>query len=403
MFNRTQFASVQAAQFRDAFLLSLGAALAPGIVRFSYALLLPPMKADLGWTFSQAGAMNTANALGYLFGAVAMMLAGKHCRTQVLFLAGCFASAALMTYGALTVDFDLLLLQRFTSGVSNAVGFIAGGMLAAQLARSSGRAGLILGIYYGGVGWGIVLAALLVRATLGAGQHGWQGSWLALATASAFLSVAAVRAAFRIGGDIRPENQGNHKSVRPWSFWLALLAYGLFGLGYIAYMTFVIAMLRQTGMNTNLAVTFYAVLGVSAASSSFIWAALIDSARGARAFAILCAVLSFATILPAASTSYVVQFLSGIAFGATFMSVVSSTTSFVKKGLPADQWRSAIAAFTVAFAAGQVVGPVIIGHVADHQGLADGFLLSGLVLLAGAVVAALQRPLAGHRPDWTSR
>lgn len=44
--------------------LSLGSAIALGLARFSYALLLPAMKADLAWSFAQAGAMNTANAAG---------------------------------------------------------------------------------------------------------------------------------------------------------------------------------------------------------------------------------------------------------------------------------------------------------------------------------------------------
>ena len=44
--------------------LSLGSAIALGLARFAYALLFPSMKPDLGWSFAQAGAMNTANALG---------------------------------------------------------------------------------------------------------------------------------------------------------------------------------------------------------------------------------------------------------------------------------------------------------------------------------------------------
>lgn len=44
--------------------LSMGAAVSLGITRFAYALLLPPMREDLGWTYTLAGAMNTVNALG---------------------------------------------------------------------------------------------------------------------------------------------------------------------------------------------------------------------------------------------------------------------------------------------------------------------------------------------------
>ena len=48
----------------------MGPAVALGFGRFAYALLLPPMRADLGWSFAQAGALNTANAAGYLIGAL---------------------------------------------------------------------------------------------------------------------------------------------------------------------------------------------------------------------------------------------------------------------------------------------------------------------------------------------
>ena len=51
--------------------LSLGAAVSLGVTRFAYGLLLPPMREDLQWSYTLAGAMNTANALGYLIGALA--------------------------------------------------------------------------------------------------------------------------------------------------------------------------------------------------------------------------------------------------------------------------------------------------------------------------------------------
>ena len=42
--------------------LSMGAAISLGITRFAYALLLPPMREDLGWSYTLAGGMNTALA-----------------------------------------------------------------------------------------------------------------------------------------------------------------------------------------------------------------------------------------------------------------------------------------------------------------------------------------------------
>ena len=53
-----------------AFLLSFGPAVSNSFARFAYALLLPAMREDLQWSWSQAGAINTVNAFGYLLGAL---------------------------------------------------------------------------------------------------------------------------------------------------------------------------------------------------------------------------------------------------------------------------------------------------------------------------------------------
>lgn len=84
------------AAWRLAIGLSLGSAIALGLARFSYALLLPPMKADLGWTFAQAGALNTANAAGYLIGALVFPLLSRRWRAGTLLAAGCVLTALLM-------------------------------------------------------------------------------------------------------------------------------------------------------------------------------------------------------------------------------------------------------------------------------------------------------------------
>ncbi len=49
-----------------AFALCLSMAVANGLGRFAYALLLPAMREDLHWSYAQAGWLNTANALGYV-------------------------------------------------------------------------------------------------------------------------------------------------------------------------------------------------------------------------------------------------------------------------------------------------------------------------------------------------
>src|SRR5579863_710155 len=143
--------------------LSLGAAAALGLARFAYALMLPAMKESLGWTFAQAGGMNSANAIGYLMGAlVANSIIGRR-SPRFAFIAATGITAVTLIASAGTGDYSILLALRLAGGIASAVLFIAGGVLGAQLASADpGRSGLLLGIYYGGVGIGLMLSSICI-------------------------------------------------------------------------------------------------------------------------------------------------------------------------------------------------------------------------------------------------
>ena len=87
-------------------------------------------------------------------------------------------------------------------------------------------------------------------------------------------------------------------------------------------------------------------------------------------------------------------------FGGVFLSVVASTTALVRHNLPQSQWAAGISAFTIVFAAGQIVGPTVVGWIADGLGagsdlvgLQRGLIFSAVALWLGAVVAMRQRAL----------
>ena len=89
-------------EWAAALALALAAAVSLGMARFSYALLLPPMRADLAWSYLTAGAMNTANAAGYLAGALAMPRLLRRVEARRLLLAGGLLAALLMAAHAVT-------------------------------------------------------------------------------------------------------------------------------------------------------------------------------------------------------------------------------------------------------------------------------------------------------------
>ncbi|ANB77123.1 YbfB/YjiJ family MFS transporter [Paraburkholderia phytofirmans] len=381
--------------------LSLGSAIALGLARFAYALLLPSMKLDLGWSFAQAGAMNTANALGYLLGALAFPRLARRWSAGVLFGAGCVTTALLMAISGLFADTHSLLALRVITGASSAAIFISGGVLAARLASARPHdAGLVLGLYYGGTGWGIVVSSVLVPLTIFNVAHGWQFAWFALAVACVVFAAIAIGAARKVesahvAGSSAAHVSGIADAPRWPRFSPALAGYGLFGVGYIGYMTFIVALLRNAGISAAVVTGFYLLLGVATVVSARVWSGLLDRMRGGHALAILNALLAVATLLPALFTQPWVAFVSGVLFGATFLSAVASTTAFVRHNLPVSHWAKGISAFTIVFAFGQIVGPMVIGWVSDGAGLARGLVYSALLLAAGAVLAVCQKPLRG--------
>ena len=397
-----------------AIVLSLGAAISLGVTRFSYGLLLPPMRADLGWSYTLAGAMNTINALGYLLGALSMpRLLKRYGAAQMLIVGAVLASVFMMLTGFFTTATPLLT-QRLLAGVASAWVFVAGGLLAAQLGvREPSRSGLLLGVYYGGTGLGIVFSALLVpsvahvvSSNLPAAAHPWVWAWWALAVGcaaatlvlmtqtSVMKALAAGQSSSSSPAAAAATSTTIYNPFRWRSFTFALLGYGCFGIGYIGYMTFVIALLREQAATTTMITVFYTLLGLAVMASSRIWAKLLDRYQGGQALALLNALLGCAIVIPALTRWQPALIASGLLFGGVFLSVVASTTALVRHNLPVSAWGAGISAFTIVFAAGQIVGPTMVGWIADGMGgLARGLLISALTLWLGAVLAWQQKPL----------
>jgi predicted MFS family arabinose efflux permease len=388
--------STRRAALGVAFALALASAVSLGLARFAYALILPAMRADLGWSFFTAGAMNTANAAGYLAGALLAPRALALCGARAVLLAGGLGAALLLACHGLVLGDAALLILRFGTGLASAASFVGGGLLAARLSGGALPAGLVLGIYYGGTGLGIVASAWLVPPLAERlAPHAWQGAWLALAALALLATATTARATRHLAA--APSHAATRVPFRWAPLRFALAAYLMFGLGYIGYMTFVITLLRQQGLSAAQTVAFFTLLGVGVVASSWLWAGLLQRCRGGRALGLLNGLLALATLLPVLSAHPVVVFLSGGLFGAVFLSVVASTTALVRHNLPSAAWPGGIAAFTIVFAVGQIVGPSAVGWVADAAGgLGRGFAASAAVLALGSVLAFWQRPLAPH-------
>ena len=95
--------------------LSLGPAVSNGLARFAYGLLLPEMQADLGWSYTQAGWINTANAIGYLLGSLLALALVRPLGPVRLFVWGMALTTLALSASALTRDLEWLSLWRIVA------------------------------------------------------------------------------------------------------------------------------------------------------------------------------------------------------------------------------------------------------------------------------------------------
>src|SRR5690348_4012552 len=130
-------------------ILSLAPTVGLGIGRFAYSLVLPDMRDSLGWSYSSAGFMNTINAAGYLAGALIAAAVAKRFGLAASARWATAAAVVSLALCALTGNFVVLSFARLLVGVAAAIGFVAGGALAATIAQSQPeRSNFLLSLFY---------------------------------------------------------------------------------------------------------------------------------------------------------------------------------------------------------------------------------------------------------------
>ena len=176
-----------------AFLLSFGPTVSNSFARFAYALVLPAMRNDLALDWSQAGALNTANAFGYLAGALLARMWVGRTGNRPLFNAGMVITGLALLATGLTRDLNALALARVVSGIGGAWVFICGGALSGNIfSGQPERATTTIAIFFAGGGFGLIGCAIALPWMLGAsGDAAWPRAWQAMGVVSLAMALAA--------------------------------------------------------------------------------------------------------------------------------------------------------------------------------------------------------------------
>ncbi|CAN5363873.1 YbfB/YjiJ family MFS transporter [soil metagenome] len=374
-------------------ILALAPAIGLGIGRFAYSLVLPDMRDTLGWSYSTAGFMNTVNAIGYLAGALG---AASFIRRVGLFRAtwiGTLLCIVSLGICALSGNVTLFSFARLLSGLGAAATFVAGGTLAATIAQSRPeKSALLVGLFYTGPGTGLIVSGLAAPFLLQYfGPGSWWIVWTVVTVLSALMAIPLLLNPIHVP-PAATSAPAISVPLRPIAFYLA--GYFLFGAGYIAYMTFMIAYVRDGGGNAAAQSAFWCLIGIASYGSPWIWRGLIARGNSGLTIAILIGITMLGTLIALLGTSVFYLAMSAFVFGSAFFAVVASTTAFVRLNYPPAAWPKAIGILTITFGIGQTLGPFVTGAITDAMGnLSYALTISTATLAVGAALCALQRPV----------
>jgi predicted MFS family arabinose efflux permease len=270
---------------------------------------------------------------------------------------------------------------------------VGGGALAAMIAHSQPRrADFLLSLFYAGPGIGILSSGLIAPFVLQAfGPGSWWIVWWAMTLLTSLMIVPLLLAPLGAGALAGVATRVRF-SVKPVAIYL--LAYFLFGAGYIAYMTFMIAYVRDGGGGAGAQSLFWSLIGVSAFATPWVWRRVLALDRGGLSMTIILGVNALGAALPIFGHSPLLLAVSALVFGVAFFAVVGTTTAFVRFNYPPSEWPAGIAAMTIAFGIGQTLGPIVVGAITDALGsLSYALNVSAAMLALGAILAAFQRKL----------
>jgi predicted MFS family arabinose efflux permease len=376
--------------------LSIGAVVALGFSRFAYGLLLPPMRTDLGWTYAQAGALNTANGAGYIVGALVAAWTAKQWGTSRAFLAGFLVSVLVLLATAAAASLPALFALRTIGGISTALTFILGAGLAAAIcpAQDPRRRGMLVSLYVGGVSIGLLLTGVTIPVVLRNGAQHWPEGWIVLGLMAAAGLPLAWRAARNVpapaGGSTAVLKAHELRQLAP-----TFAGYALFGAGYAGYMTFIVALLQKQGGSNEQTIWFWLVLGLVSAVTTLLWGRVLGTLRGGRGPALVFATAMLGALPVLIVPGPTAMFVSAILFGGSFLAGPASIAIVAQRQLQPSSWTAAISLLTVGFAFGQTVSPILAGAISDAAGsIAAGFWVSPVLLGFAACANLLQRPEA---------
>lgn len=363
-----------------------GLVLTLGLARFAYTPLLPSLQAHTGLGDAAAGALAAVNYAGYMSGALLAAWIDSPVWRQRLYGWGLWLAVLGTAAFGLGAWLPGWMGLRFLGGLCGAAGMLLGsGLVLGWLMRAGRRPEL--GLYFVGIGLGIVVSALAAWGFTRAFPGQWQPPWWLLGG----VGLAFLVPAWRWRPPVPPApaavaDDGSGPS-RGW-LWTMGAAYFAAGWGFVINATFTVAFVEREPALAGQGPLAWALVGLAAMPAVALWDRVARRLGEKRALLLAFGLQAVAVAAPALSPSLAAALLGALGYGATFIGIVSLTLALAGRRAPRNPGK-AMARLTLSYGAAQVIAPALAGAMAQASGHFHGALwLTAAVLLVGMALLA---------------
>jgi len=351
-----------------------------GIGRFAFTPILPMMQEDAGVSIVAGAWLASANYVGYLLGALSVMVVPIRPTHAIR---GGLVAIAFATLGmGVQHHFAVWIVLRALAGIASAWVLVCTSAWCLERLAPLRRP-VLESTVFAGVGAGIALAGATCLALMRLHTASAR-AWIVFGIVSLLVAVV-VWPVFGTGDRATVSARRWADTRLAWDGeWLRLtLCYGAYGFGYIIPATFLPVMARQAIADPAAFGLAWPLFGAAAMASTLLVSGVRRFVTNRRLWIASHLVMALGVALPVIRPGITATMLAALCVGGTFM-VITMVGMQEARDVAGTRATALMAAMTSAFALGQIVGPIIASYL---HGV-DGDFSAALLVTCGALVVS---------------
>jgi predicted MFS family arabinose efflux permease len=326
-----------------------------GVARFVFTSLLPTMLEE-SISIAFAGVLASINYLGYLSGSIfSIFIKDIHSKVRY-FRFGLFLCVISSFVLGITENSIIWIIARLLAGFGAAMALVVGSSIVMLKLKSTNKT-KAMGIHFSGLGFSILITDLVMRGVFYSGGD-WKDAWLILAIIGAFLSCYS---AYVLQFDKQPTNEVvKHKldkSLFSPMVFILILAYFTEGVGMVVQATFLPDIVNSLKGLKGYGGYVWLAVGIAGIPSCIIWMRLAHRFGSINIMIVAMLLQIIGILIPTLSSNIVMNLISGLLFGATFIGLVALFMNFGGQ-LSNKNPVFIMGAITSAYGVGQIIAPL---------------------------------------------